>query len=99
MIEIKIIRAYIITAVICLCISASVSAFFVADENAKKIVLGEENTVVVFGSYDKELYPDSINSEPFFEKLKAVAEKAAGIAPPPVNNIYWFVVNSKRIMS
>lgn len=99
MIKIRIFRAYIITAVVCLSITASLSAIFVADENAKKITLGQENTVLVFSSADEKFYPDSLNPMPVLEKLKKGAEKAASIAPPPISNIYWFVVNSERITS
>lgn len=95
----KIFRAYIITAVVCLCVTSSLSAVFVADENAKKITLGQENTVLVFSSTDEKYYPDSVNPMPLLEKLKEGAEKAAGIAPPPISNIYWFVVNSGKIMN
>ncbi|MBQ2841708.1 MAG: hypothetical protein IJE72_01575 [Clostridia bacterium] len=95
----KIFRAYIITAVVCLSITSSLTAIFVADENAKRITLGQENTVLVFSSADEIYYPDSINPTPFLEKLKKGAEKAASIAPPPISNIYWFAVNSKRIMN
>jgi len=92
----KIFRAYIITAVVCLCLTSSIAAIFVADENAKKITLGQENTVLVLSSADEKYYSDPINPLPFLEKLKEGAEKAASIAPPPISNIYWFVINSKR---
>lgn len=95
----KIFRAYIITAVVCLCITSGVAAVFVADENAKKITLGQENAVLVLSSADEKYYSDSVNPLPFLEKLKESAEKAASIAPPPINNIYWFIANSKRIMN
>lgn len=95
----KIFRAYIITAVVCLCITSSVAAIFVADENAKKITLGQENAVLVLSSGDEKYYSDSVNPMPFLEKLKEGAEKAASIAPPPISNIYWFVVNSRKTMN
>lgn len=95
----KFFRAYIITAVVCLSITTSLSAIFIADENAKKITLGQEHTVLVFSSTDEKFYPDSYNPMPIIEKLKKGAEKAAGIAPPPISNIYWFVVNSKKLMN
>ncbi len=97
--KMKLLRAYIITAVICLSITASLSAAFVVEENAKRITLGQESAVVVFSSTDEKYYSDSFNPLPFWEKLKKGAEKAAGIAPPPISNIYWFAVNSKRIMN
>ncbi len=95
----KIFRAYIITAAVCLCITSAVAAIFVADENAKKITLGQENAVLVLSSADEKYYSDPVNPLPFLEKLKNGAEKAASIAPPPINNIYWFVVNSKTLMN
>ena len=95
----KIIRAYIITAVICLCITSSVAGIFVADENAKKITLGQENAVLVLSSSDEKYYSDCVNPLPLLEKLKKGAEKAASIAPPPISNIYWFYVNSKSVMN
>ena len=53
----KIIRAYIITALICMCITALAAFVFIADENAKKISLGQESAVLVVGSADKRLSP------------------------------------------
>ena len=96
---VKIFRAYIITAVVCLSITSSLSAIFTVEENARRITLGEESTVVVFSSTDEEYYSDSFNPLPLLEKLGKGAEKAAGIAPPPISNIYWFIVNSKKLMS
>ena len=95
----KIFRAYIITAAVCLCITSAVAGIFVADENAKKITLGQENAVLVLNSNDEKYYSDSLNPMPFLEKLKEGAEKAASIAPPPISNIYWFIVNSKNVMN
>lgn len=42
----KLFRAYIITVIICISISSTVACIFIADENAKKISLGEEYAVV-----------------------------------------------------
>lgn len=95
----KIFRAYIITAVICLCITSAVAGIFVADENAKKITLGQQNAVLVLNSTDEKYYSDCVNPLPFLEKLKEGAKKAASIAPPPISNIYWFYVNSKNAMN
>lgn len=95
----KIFRAYIITAVVCLCLTSVASAIFVADENVRKITLGQENTMLVLNSADEKYYSDSVNPMPFLEKIKKGAEKAAGIAPPPISNIYWFIVNSEKIMN
>ena len=95
----KILRAYIITAAVCLCVTSALSAAFVADENAKKITLGEEYAVLVLSSADEKYYSDPVNPMPFLRKLKEGAEKAASIAPPPIGNIYWFVINSKSVMN
>ncbi|MBQ2848360.1 MAG: hypothetical protein IJE74_08920 [Clostridia bacterium] len=96
MIKTKLFRAYIITAIVCLCITSCVSAIFVADENAKKITLGEENTVLVLSSTDEKYYSDPVNPIPVIEKLAQGAKKAASIAPPPISNIYWFIVNTRK---
>ncbi len=95
----KIFRAYIITAVVCLCITLSLSAVFVADENAKRIALGEESAVLVFGNMTEKQHNDSFCLTPVLCELKKGAEKAASIAPTPISNIYWFVVNSKNLMN
>ena len=95
----KIFRAYIIIAVVCLCVTSAISAFFVADETAKKITLGEDYAVLVLNSEDESLYSEPFNPMPILQKLKEGAKKAAGIAPPPIGNIYWFAVNSKNAMN
>lgn len=95
----KILRAYAVTAIICISITSIIACIFIADESAKKISLGAESAVVVFSSTDEEVYDDAINPMPIFEKIKKAAEKAASIAPPPVSNIYWFAVNTKSLLS
>lgn len=99
MIKIKIFRAYIITAMVCLCVTSVIASVFVAEENAKKITLGQENAVLVLSSTDEKYYTDPVNPLPFLEKLKEGAKKAASIAPPPISNIYWFVFNSEKLMN
>ncbi len=42
----KLFRAYIITVIICTSIFSTVACMFIADENARKISLGEEYAVV-----------------------------------------------------
>lgn len=95
----KILRAYAVTAIICLSITSIAACIFIADENAKKISLGSESTVVVMSTSDERLYKNSVNSSAFFEKIKNAAKKAAGYAPPPVSNIYWFAVNSETLLN
>ena len=87
----KILRAYAVTAIICLSLTSIISGIFVADENARKISLGTESAVVVISSGDERLNEGDINIFPFLEKLKEAAKKAASIAPPPVSNIYWLI--------
>ena len=87
----KILRAYAVTAIICLSLTSIISGIFVADENARKISLGTESAVVVISSGDKKLNEGDVNISPALEKLKEAAKRAASIAPPPVNNIYWLI--------
>ena len=87
----KILRAYAVTAIICLSLTSIISGIFIADENARKIRLGSESAVVVISSNDEKLNENAINISPALEKLKEAAKKAASIAPPPINNIYWLI--------
>jgi len=86
----KLLRAYAITAIICLSLTSIISCIFIADENARKISLDDKSAVVVMSSTDEKLFENAVNFSEYFNKIKSVTEKAAGIAPPPVNNIYWF---------
>ncbi len=91
----KIIRAYIITAMICISIFSTVGCIFIADENAKKISLGEEYAVVVMKNSSQTLDKNEINPLPKIRKITEEIKKAASIAPPPVSNIYWFIEGIK----
>ncbi len=42
----KLFRAYIITVIVCISIFSTVACIFIADENARKISLGENYAVV-----------------------------------------------------
>lgn len=95
----RIFRAYIIAAIVCISITTTTACIFIADENAKKISLGEESAVVVLNSSDEKLYDDTVNPLPALRKIEEAAKKAAGFAPPPISNIHWFLVNSEKIMS
>lgn len=95
----KIFRAYIITAIVCISLTVSTACIFIADENAKKISLGSESAVVVINSDNNKLKENEINPVPFIEKIKETAKKAASIAPPPISNIYWFSVNIENSTS
>ncbi len=92
----KIIRYYIITAIVCISITALTACVFVADENAKKISLGQDFAVVVMNPSAEEYFDTAVNPLPLLEKIKNGAKRAASIAPPPVSNIYWIVVNSGK---
>ena len=92
----KIIRAYVITVIACLSISSVIACFFIADENAKKISLGEESAVVVMNNSYDALDENETNLMPTIRKISEEAEKAASTAPPPFGNIYWFIQGIKR---
>ncbi|MBQ8763977.1 MAG: hypothetical protein IJZ07_07720 [Clostridia bacterium] len=87
----KIFRAYIITVIACISIASTVACIFIADENARKISLGEEFAVVVMSSAEESLDENEINPLPAIRKIAEGIKRAASIAPPPVSNIYWFI--------
>ena len=91
----KILRAYIITVIACISIVSTIACFFIADENAKKISLGEDFTVVVMDE-NKENSENSVNYLPEIKKITEKIKRVASIAPPPVNNIYWFIEGIER---
>lgn len=91
----NIIRAYAVAVIICLSITSIISGIFIADENARKITLGDETAVVVISSSDEKINEGDMNISPALEMLKKAAKKAAGFAPPPISNIYWFAVNTE----
>ena len=51
----KLLRAYAVTAIICLSLTSIISGIFIADENTKRVSLGTKSTVVVMGSGDEKL--------------------------------------------
>ena len=91
----KIFRAYILTVILCISISSTVACIFIADENARKISLGEEYTVVKIDETFKTDDKNSINPLPVLQKIAQTAKKAASFSPPPVSNIYWFIQGIK----
>jgi hypothetical protein len=93
----KILRAYAVTVVICLSLMSVASCVFLADESAKKVVLGSESAVLVMNSTDEKIYGQAYNLTPITEKLAELVKKAAGLAPAPISNIYWFAVNISKI--
>lgn len=95
----KILRAYAVAVMICVSITSVAACVFVADENAKKISFGYESTVAVINSADENLYENAVDFSPVLTKIKNAVKKAASIAPPPVNNIYWFVVNAGSLLN
>lgn len=92
----KLIRAYAITVLTVLSITAVAASIFIADENARKISLGQEYAVFVLSSADEKRHEETVNPLPLLQKMKEGAKKAAGIAPPPISNIYWLIVNSEK---
>lgn len=95
----KIFRAYILTAIACISITSLAASVFIADENARKIMLGEDYAVMVLTSTDEAHSENTINPLPLLKKIRNAAEKAASIAPPPFSNIYWFIINSEKTES
>ena len=93
----KLFRAYIITVIICISLFSTVACIFIADENARKITLGDETAVVVISSGDEKVNEGDMNISPALEMLKKGVKKAAGFAPPPISNIYWFAVNTENL--
>ncbi len=87
----KLFRAYIITVIISISIASTVACVFIADENARKISLGEEYTVVVMKNSAQKVEENEVNSLPMLTEVAESIEKAASFAPPPVSNIYWFI--------
>ncbi len=87
----KLFRAYIITVVVCISIATMTGCFFIADETAKKVSLGEESAVVVINSADEKLYGNTVNITPVIEKFIQTIKKAAAYMPPPVNSVYYFI--------
>lgn len=90
----RIFRAYIITAIICISITAFTASVFIADENARKISLGEKPAVVVINRNEKPMKSYETDASPVLERIKEAVKRAASIAPPPVNNVYWIISNS-----
>ncbi len=95
----KILRAYAIAVMICLSVTSVTACIFVADENARRISLGSENAVAVVSSSDEELYENAVNVSDILIKIKNATEKAASIAPPPLSNIYWLIINAESLLS
>lgn len=75
----------------CISIASTVACIFIADENARKISLGEEHAVVVMSNSEESLNENTVNALPALQKVAENIKKAASIAPPPFSNIYWFI--------
>ncbi len=95
----KILRAYAVAVMICLSITSVTACIFVADENARKISLGNESAVAVINSSDEGLYENAVDFSRYLIKIKNATEKAASISPPPLSNIYWFIVNAENLLN
>ena len=87
----KIFRAYIITVIACISITSIISCIFIADENARKISLGEDFAVVAMKDYSDSSEENTLNPLPLLKYIAEEIKKAASIAPPPISNIYWFM--------
>lgn len=59
----KLFRAYIITVIVCISVSSILACIFIADENARKISLGENYSVVTAEELD-----------PLLQRIKKAAE-------------------------
>lgn len=68
-------------------ITALTASVFVADENARKITLGERIAVVVIGSREKPTANTEFDILPILQKIEEEIKKAAGFAPPPIDDI------------
>lgn len=84
----KILRVYIITVILCISIFSTVACIFIADENARKIALGEEYAVVAMNNSAEK---SAANPLPVIDRIAEEIKRAASIAPPPINNIYWLM--------
>lgn len=92
----KIFRAYIITVIACISIASTLACIFIADENAKKISLGEKYAVVVMNNSEETLDENEVNPLPAIQRIAEGIKRAASLAPPPVSNIYWFIEGIKQ---
>ena len=95
----KFLRAYAVAVMICISLTSVTACVFVADENARKISLGNESAVAVISSSDEDLHENAVNLSHVLTKITSTTKKAASIAPPPLSNIYWFIVNSENLLS
>ena len=95
----KVLRAYAVTVIMCLSVTAVIACIFVADENAKKISLGHESAVAVMNFSGEKLSENAVDYSEYLEKVISAAKKAAGFTPPPFNNIYWFAVNTEKLLN
>mgnify|MGYP003308380471 CR=1 FL=1 len=56
----KILRTYAVTAIICISLTAIIACIFIADENAKRITLGNESSVAVINSSAEKLEENGV---------------------------------------
>lgn len=93
----KLVRKYVVTAAILLCLTSATACVFIADENARRIGFGLESVELVVGAPHEKFGPDALDALPIIRKTVSAIKKAASLAPPPVGNIYWFAVNLKNL--
>ena len=94
--RVKFFRIYLIAVMIFASITALTASIFLADESAKKITFGEKTAVVVISSREAPATENEIDVSHLLEKIKEEIKKAAGIAPPPISNLYWIAVTSEN---
>lgn len=91
----KIFRKYIIAVILCASLTFSAVCIFTADEAAKKVCIGDSEAVFVLGSTSEKLDGKVTDLSPYFSKAKEILKTAAGIAPPPINNIYYLITSGE----
>ena len=91
----KFFRMYLITVMIFASITAFTASVFIADERARKITLGEKSAVVVIGNREKLAENGEIDILPILEKIKQQIKKAAGFAPPPIDDKNFISENQR----
>lgn len=86
----RILRAYALCVLSCVCAVAVAAGVFTADSNVKKISLGqtEAEVAVFYSAGDAVIGTDEIKVRVGmgdYDKVKMVLS----VLPPPVSNIYW----------
>lgn len=88
--NLKLIRNYITVIMICASLTFCAAGILSADESARRVVLGEQNAVLVLNSTGRSPANAAEDISPILRKAAEITEKAVLFAPPPISNIYWF---------